>query len=490
MVSERCSVCPHKYRMVPGDGPTPCDFLFVGEAPGRDEDSGGRPFIGQAGLEFNENYLRLAGLERDEIYITNTVKCRPDLNRKPGAKEVKGCSEHWLPEELERVQPKVVFLMGATACSLIEGIDLEVEHGIPRWGRLFGWEGWVCPMYHPAAGLHDGTMMIPLLEDFERVGLWLANNGAVMWPVEHTKPPVERDYRLIQDVHQVTAYFHQHSTDMELIGVDTESHDGVPWSIQVSIKPGTARLVRMDNEDGLWGLKRQLLWAIDEGVELVFHQAGADLGIVGGLVEREFKYRDTMQECYQFGNFLRQGLKVLAYRLLGRRRKSWEETVTPYSKAVLGQWMMDGFVHAEQNWQRVETTIETNRVSEKTGKALKDLAKTKLIRSPAEVLTREILGYTLNNPEYETWEKLEERVPVEWMSKLVEVAGPVPQLGIAHCPLDVAVEYGCSDADDTLQLALLFDRMRLEFQEGLDIQPEDCDVVNINVSKAKVKYTA
>lgn len=464
----RCPTCPNKYRCVLGDGPIPNQYMFVGEAPGRDEDAGGRPFIGQAGLEFNENYLRLAGLSRDDIYITNTVKCRPDLNRKPSAKEVAGCSSHFLPEELNSVQPKVIFLMGATACSLIPDIDLEVEHGIPRWGKLFGWEGWIIPQYHPAAGLHDGAMMGPLLEDFERAGRWLGNDGEKMWPIEHTQPPIDKDYRLVRDIHQVAAYFQQSPAEMELIAVDTESHAGVPWSIQFSTRPNTGRMILMQDEDSLWGLRERLQHAVGFGVELVFHNAPADLAIVEGLGIKGFKYHDTMAECYHFGNFLRQGLKVLSYRLLGRGRKSWEETVGPYSREALLNWMMNAIDIAERDMKVVEH------------KQLK--TKVKVIETAGEVekLLRRVYRHTLAGDDYDPWERLDER-DWDWSESIFK---PYPRLGIAHCPLDVAVEYGCSDADDTLQLALLFDRMRREFQENLDIQPEDCDVINTPSTKS------
>lgn len=176
--------------------------FFIGEAPGREEDSGGRPFIGQAGMEFNDNYLQLAGLHRDEIYITNTVKCRPDLNRKPSARESQECAGHFLPSELAVVRPEVVFLMGATACGILPDIDLEVEHGIPRRGKLYGWEGWVVPLFHPASGLHNSSMMIYLLEDFEKLKPWL-KNGKWVWPIGSSKG----NYKMAISKVDVTSYF-------------------------------------------------------------------------------------------------------------------------------------------------------------------------------------------------------------------------------------------------------------------------------------------
>jgi uracil-DNA glycosylase len=203
----RCGICPARYRCVLGDGPQDARVMVVGEAPGRDEDAGGRPFIGQAGREFNENYLGLAGLERDEVYVTNAVHCRPDLNRKPNPTEVSGCAGHFMPGELASVAPEVVVLMGATACGLVaERIDLEAEHGIPRRGELYGWSGWVVPIYHPAAGLHETSMMTFMLEDWELLRPWL-EHGRWMWAESSN---LILDYTLASSRDRVRAYFERY----------------------------------------------------------------------------------------------------------------------------------------------------------------------------------------------------------------------------------------------------------------------------------------
>lgn len=202
MLSSRCSTCPKKYNLVLGDGPIQSRVMIIGEAPGREEDGVGRPFIGQAGREFNENYLSLAGLRRDEVFVSNSVKCRPDLNRKPGQKELWGCANHHIPGELDEVSPEVVILLGATACSLVPEIDLEVEHGIPSKRRLYNWEGWVVPLFHPAAGLHQTEMMIYMLEDWAKLASWL-DEDQWMWASDD----VARIYNLAKTKSEVIDYF-------------------------------------------------------------------------------------------------------------------------------------------------------------------------------------------------------------------------------------------------------------------------------------------
>lgn len=435
--------------------------MTIGEAPGREEDGAGRPFIGQAGREFNENYLSLAGLYRDEVYVTNTVKCRPDLNRKPSKTEALGCAGHFIPQELEQVNPEVVVLMGATACALIEGdhaIDLEADHGIPRLGELYGWAGWIVPMYHPASGLHDTSMMTPMLEDWEALGKWL-NAGVWSWPLESTT----RDYKLVKcvaDIDDSVPY-----ARVEGIGFDTESQEGRPYSFQYSLAPGSARMVMLKDEE-LVRSAVGLLNSLGKHTWIAMHYAPADLPIADMLGLKVRNLRDSMLEAYGFGNLGRLGLKALAKRVLGRTRLSWEETVTPYSKEVLAQWMMNCFVHAETQWY-----TEVPRFHKKSGKPLTPT----IVRSVPEKLLPELLSHSLKNTDYPIWQKLYERMPPEWMEKLVDVCGLVPVRGIAHCPIDVQIEYACSDPDDTRQLVIEFERRRREFETVLNVQDEDYD---------------
>lgn len=458
----RCPTCPGTNRCVPADGPLDAEVFCIGERPGFDEDRGGVPFIGRAGREFNYNYLPLAGLQREWVYIDNTVSCRQDQNKTPTDKEIWGCAPYHIPQRLQLVGPKIVILMGATACKLIqqhgqERIDLEAEHGIPRRGKLWDWEGWVVPMYHPAGGLHDTAMMIPMLEDWELLRRWL-EEGKWMWCVEDTS---HRDYRLIETYQQLEDYFCDYLEEDGLAGGDTESHAKEPYSIQVSLKPGTGALLLWKNTMLVKALGTHLR---SLRYTMALHNAPADLPMFEECWGGTFPYRDTMQEAY--GLMLRQKLKVLSRRLLGRKRLSWEETVIPPSKRVLGQWLRDCLRYAEDNWQRVE-----ERKHRTTGRALKP----KVHESGSEKLLPKLYGFMVNNPDYKIWDKIDERMPKDELAKLRSLVGPTPQKGVKHLTMEELVEYGCSDADDTLTLALLFDRKRQEFVDGLNFQEEDRD---------------
>lgn len=141
---ENCTDCVlHQWRtqVVSGDGPVPCDVMLIGEAPGRDEDILGKPFVGRAGGILKQALTR-AGYTRDSVYITNIVKCRPPGNRVPKKEEVDACIEY-LELELVRVLPKKIILLGRTAQR--------------HFGQYFP-ELKVSAVYHPAYALHAPDM--------------------------------------------------------------------------------------------------------------------------------------------------------------------------------------------------------------------------------------------------------------------------------------------------------------------------------------------
>src|SRR5574341_697111 len=134
----KCSLSKTRTHAVPGKGNPNADLLFIGEAPGRSEDLKGEPFVGAAGKILSEA-LDFAGLSRDEVYITNVVKCRPPNNRIPLQEESDACS-NYLTWELETIKPKIICIMGNTAYgSLLGGDSITKNRGkiIEKNGRLY-----------------------------------------------------------------------------------------------------------------------------------------------------------------------------------------------------------------------------------------------------------------------------------------------------------------------------------------------------------------
>lgn len=160
-----CTKCPlakGRTHTVPGEGNPNAKVMFIGEAPGEQEDVQGRPFVGPAGRFLNE-LLALAGLERDEVFITNTVKCRPPNNRTPSNDELLACRP-FLEAQIALIRPKVVCLLGAAALkALLPELRMTISqvHGqaFTKSGIIF------VPLFHPAAALHQPKWKDVLKQD-------------------------------------------------------------------------------------------------------------------------------------------------------------------------------------------------------------------------------------------------------------------------------------------------------------------------------------
>ncbi len=152
-------------QLVMGDGNADADIVFIGEAPGKNEDEQGKPFVGAAGKFLNE-MLEAADLKREDVYITNIVKYRPPNNRDPLPEEKR---EFWpyLMRQLEIIQPKVIITLGRhSGAAFIPDLHISRDHGHARTVRFHDNEWLVIPLYHPAAALYNGGMRQVLIDDF------------------------------------------------------------------------------------------------------------------------------------------------------------------------------------------------------------------------------------------------------------------------------------------------------------------------------------
>jgi len=175
-----CNRCGLQQRIIWGIGPVPARIMLIGEAPGENEARAGKPFVGKSGKEL-DYILARAGIQREDIYVTNIVKCRPDKNRDPSDVEIAGCSE-WLREELRRVQPRFIVTVGRIATQyFLEGSTMEQTHGLPF---LMPEGDVIIPVYHPAYGLHSPEKMLLVQADFEAVGEIVAGKRPLISPVD------------------------------------------------------------------------------------------------------------------------------------------------------------------------------------------------------------------------------------------------------------------------------------------------------------------
>jgi DNA polymerase len=159
-------------QMVFGVGNPDADLLFIGEAPGKNEDLQGEPFVGAAGKFLNE-MLASIGLERKDIYITNIVKYRPPNNRDPLPEEKKAFLPY-LQEQLEIIQPKIIVTLGRhSGGAFLPDLHISQDHGKPKRIQLAlhddhskSFSVVILPLYHPAAALYNGGMRQTLIDDF------------------------------------------------------------------------------------------------------------------------------------------------------------------------------------------------------------------------------------------------------------------------------------------------------------------------------------
>lgn len=167
-------ICPELAKgatqLVFGDGNADADIIFVGEAPGKNEDEQGLPFVGAAGKFLNE-MLEGIGYTRADVYITNIVKYRPPENRDPYPDE-KAAFLPFLTRQLEAIKPKLVVTLGRHSMEVLlpPGLAISQCHGRPKryMGQVY------LPLFHPAAALYNGGMRQTLIEDFARIPRILA----------------------------------------------------------------------------------------------------------------------------------------------------------------------------------------------------------------------------------------------------------------------------------------------------------------------------
>lgn len=162
----RCPLADGRTQTVFGDGNPDARVLIVGEAPGKNEDLQGIPFVGAAGKYLNE-LLAIAGLKREDVFIANVLKCRPPGNRDPRPEEIELCTPY-LREQTRTINPEFIVTLGNFSTKFI----LKTEVGITRLHGKLQQAGRfkVFPIFHPAAALYDGSKRVALEDDFATLG--------------------------------------------------------------------------------------------------------------------------------------------------------------------------------------------------------------------------------------------------------------------------------------------------------------------------------
>lgn len=186
----KCPLSESRTKVVFGAGNSDADLMFVGEAPGAEEDRTGLPFVGRAGKLLGE-LLQGIGLTREDVFINNVLLCRPPGNRDPQPEEIESCRP-WLEQRIDLIQPRVIATLGNFATKLLTANQTGITkvRGTPQEHVIGGRSLYVLPLFHPAAGLRTPRVAEQLREDFHSIPE-LLERPAPQRPPGITGEPIE-----------------------------------------------------------------------------------------------------------------------------------------------------------------------------------------------------------------------------------------------------------------------------------------------------------
>jgi DNA polymerase len=161
---QNCALAQTRKHAVPGEGPANAEIMLIGEGPGFHENEQGRPFVGQAG-KFLDELITSGGFKRENVFITNVVKCRPPGNRDPQPLELEAC-QVYLDQQIAAINPLIIVTLGRFSMArYFKDVKISHIHGQASWmGNRF-----IIPMYHPAAGLHQPNIKPTIIQDFRQL---------------------------------------------------------------------------------------------------------------------------------------------------------------------------------------------------------------------------------------------------------------------------------------------------------------------------------
>ena len=180
---QQCEIAKYRNKVVPGEGAEDAAIMFIGEAPGWHEDQQGRPFVGPAGKYLDE-LLASIGLKRQQVYIANVIKCRPQGNRDPLPQEIQNC-RYWLERQIEIIRPKMIVTLGRYSMMMFfPGKSISKIHGTAQKRDNVIYYA----MYHPAAALHQQSLRQAIEEDMLKIPSLLAEAEVI----EEAEPEPEQ----------------------------------------------------------------------------------------------------------------------------------------------------------------------------------------------------------------------------------------------------------------------------------------------------------
>lgn len=397
--------------------------LVVAEAPGVEEDKEGRPLVGMSGQEARHS-LSINGILGFGVCLTNIVQCWPEGNRDPTSDEISNCTRAHLVDLLEELQPEWIITMGAISTRYFLGnVTMEMVHGIPHsvnWGK----GTIIIPVYHPAAGFHSPETMIHYQSDMRVAGDVI--KGKI-------KPhPPNDEYEGGEHYEVVNKGGMQPYLEYsDVVAIDTETKQGEPWCLSVSVSPGTALVAIADQRPSLNALNEVVNY---RHTTTVVHNAPFDLPVLAKMGIHPAKIADTMVMAYLLQDEP-QGLKPLAKRHLGMDMSSYTEMVeeATHTKALAYLERV-----LEWDWPDPEPVLEWKKGEPHVRQPQNVEKKVKRVLADIEA------GKDINP--YDRWRKMEDVGDQE------EILGPLTEGDLGDIPFEEAVRYSARDADATIRL--------------------------------------
>jgi uracil-DNA glycosylase family 4 len=190
-VCTKCPLSEGRTQVVFGNGNADADLMFVGEAPGAEEDRQGVPFVGRAGKLLDE-LLGEIGVSREDVFVANVLKCRPPGNRDPQPEEIESCRPY-LEEQVKLIEPRVIATLGNFATKLLSGNPTGITRvrGTHQIRELGGRTVFLLPLFHPAAALRTPSLAETLRQDMATIPDLLRRDPGAMAPASDDRPVVE-----------------------------------------------------------------------------------------------------------------------------------------------------------------------------------------------------------------------------------------------------------------------------------------------------------
>lgn len=454
-----CTACDLRKECqgpVPGEGYIPCPsgLMIIGEAPGKTEDLGGRPFVGAAGEELETYLWSDLGMRREDVFITNIVTCRPSgTNAKedwrPKAQYIDICANLWLEPTLLMVKPHVVLAVGGVAAAyFLKGPVVVGEiNGIPHpMNRMDNGAGLyrdftLVPSFHPAAAMRSqqgaGNVMRSIHEAFKVAGKVL--KGAWVEVVDNHPNPL---YLKLDWMDRESVELLQRTTreafEKELLALDTETlPNGKLLCMSISSIEGTG-LVVMAND--MAGVDRVRLLVEGPQVTTIMHNSVYDMGELEQMGIYPSSIEDTMYGLYWKGELI-QGLKPQARKILGVQMMDYKDLVHNSQKELALHYLAKV---SAMKWKDPDPSTKT--VKKKEGGVEFKPHHPQNISKKAKGILRAVNSKDIDP--LERWMGIDggERLVVE------REIGPMPIAGLDMVDERKFVKYSARDADITLRL--------------------------------------